>query len=235
MGLRIFNKRPIAWLVETVRREGPLRPLVIMVTVIGDYWFDWRQGTDTCRRIPRLQIETDSPNKIYATGSGSTKVMAFRGLMRRLRLSPANVFLDLGSGKGRILLLAAEYGFRRIVGVEFSPLLCACARRNLEAFLRRRSSAPPVEVREIDVTRYDFQDDESVLFLYDPFTPPVLNQVLENLRASLARRPRPVWLIYHVPKERGTLDACGLFDRPECHVIWGAEFCVYRAGPAAPA
>jgi predicted RNA methylase len=41
-------------------------------------------------------------------------------------------FVDIGSGKGRALIIAAEYAFKRIIGVEYSPSLATICRRNLE-------------------------------------------------------------------------------------------------------
>src|SRR5438105_11506431 len=41
-------------------------------------------------------------------------------------------FIDLGCGKGRALMLAAEHPFRRIIGVEFAEPLVATARANIQ-------------------------------------------------------------------------------------------------------
>ena len=43
-------------------------------------------------------------------------------------------FLDLGSGKGRTLLMAADYPFRRVVGVELLPTLHQTAQENLRLY-----------------------------------------------------------------------------------------------------
>ena len=47
------------------------------------------------------------------------------------------VLVDYGSGKGRVLVVAAELGIQRIVGIEFSPGLVAIAKCNLERYRAR--------------------------------------------------------------------------------------------------
>ncbi len=44
------------------------------------------------------------------------------------------VFVDFGFGKGTALLLATEFPFKRIIGVEFSPELHRIAEENIKRF-----------------------------------------------------------------------------------------------------
>jgi predicted RNA methylase len=39
--------------------------------------------------------------------------------------------IDVGSGKGRVMVAAAHYGFKNIIGVDFAKELCAAAERNI--------------------------------------------------------------------------------------------------------
>jgi SAM-dependent methyltransferase len=185
------------------------------------------------RRIPRKEIETDSENKVHATNSGSTKVIPFLGLMRLLQLPQDSIFVDLGSGKGRVVMLAAKWGFQKVIGIEFSSSLCGKARVNLQKFLRKSPSRARIEIIESDVTKYPLHDDETVFFLFDPFDTPVLTQVLRNIGASVQRRPRTIWLIYSVPRERKVVDQCGVFSKNQLHLVAGSEFVVYSNEPTA--
>ena len=231
--LRILGKNPFRWLFESLRRFGFGQTMAIMWSVLVDLSFDYRYGTDTFRRIPRDEIGTDSENKVHCVNYGASKALPFMGLMRLLKFPTDGVFVDLGSGKGRALMLAAKYGFRRVIGVEFSAELCTTARANLKKYLHKSPSQSQVEVVHSDVTQYQLRDDETVFFMLDPFNAPVLAQVLANIRASLARRPRTLWLIYSVPRERETIDQSGLFQQDQLHVVVGAEFRVYSNDPAA--
>ena len=123
----------------------------------------------------------------------------FRRAMRWL--SPderRGVFLDCGSGKGRIVLAAACYAFRRAIGVEISPVLNRIAERNLES-ARPRLRCRDVEFVTADATTYEFPDDLTCLFIYNPFGGAVLAAMIENLRRSLERAPRALALIASTP------------------------------------
>jgi SAM-dependent methyltransferase len=123
----------------------------------------------------------------------------FRRAMRWL--SPdgrRGVFLDCGSGKGRIVLAAACHTFRRVIGVEISPALNRVAERDLES-ARPRLRCRDVEFVTVDAGTYEFPDDVTCVFIYNPFREAVLAAVIENLRRSLARAPRALSLIASTP------------------------------------
>ena len=107
-------------------------------------------------------------------------------------------FIDLGSGKGRVLLLAAAYHFRRIIGVEFQPELHAVAEVNLSR-LRENGGNIDAESLCLDAREFEFPPDPLVIYLFNPFPDYVLSTVLDNLQASVARHPRPVYVIYNTP------------------------------------
>jgi len=224
---RILGKNPVGWFLESRRRFGFIQTLTIIWSVIVDASFDRRYGTDTFRRIPREQIATPSENIVHCVNYGASKAVPFMRLMQRLNLPKNGVFVDLGSGKGRAVMLAASYGFRKVIGIEFSGALCATANENLRKYLRKRPSASEIAIIESDVTQYQLRDDETVFFLLDPFNGPVLQQVLQNIRASLERIPRSIWLIYSVPRERELIDQSGIFQPGQAYVVVGAEFRVY--------
>lgn len=196
-----------------------------------DTWYDYRRGIDTISRIHPSRVVTDSENKQRSSGYGATRALPFFGLLKRLQLPLDQTFVDLGAGKGRVLFLAAEWGFKRIVGIEFSKPLCDIARNNIETLRGRKLLQEDVELRivESDVTHYRFGPTDSIFFLFDPFDAVVMNRVLENLAESLSQYPRPVWLIYNTPAEHSTVMASGVFDQTEKLLVRGTEFQVYRS------
>lgn len=233
-GLRILGKNPVRWFFSSVRDQGFGQTLAVIWSVIVDAAFDFRYGTETSRRIPREQIATNSENLVHCVNYGASKAMPFQRLMRDLHLPKDGVFVDLGSGKGRALMLAASYGFRKVIGIEFSGELCTKSRENLHKFLMKSPSSSEVEVIESDVTKYNLRGDETVFFMLDPFNAPVLEAVLRNIRASVEKLPRTIWLIYSVPREQHVIEQSGLFTSSRLHVVVGANFRVFSNDPAAP-
>lgn len=229
--LQILGKKPLAWLRRTVRNGGLMHALRVGWFTFLDTWYDYRHGTDTIARIHPSRVETESENKQRSSGYGATRALPFFGLLKRLQLPLDQTFVDLGAGKGRVMFLAAEWGFKRIVGIEFSKPLCDIARSNLVTLRRRQGLNADADIRivESDVTNYQFGATDSILFLFDPFDAVVMNRVLENLGTSIRQHPRPVWLIYNTPAEHSTVMASGVFVETEKMLVRGTEFQIYRS------
>jgi SAM-dependent methyltransferase len=188
--------------LDTFRRIGFRATLEAASSRLRDYAFDVRYGTDTVERVPlsQLDISYDSVrkgNRYQPTGAG-----AFKAIMQALTLPPGEVFVDFGSGKGQVLMLAARYPFKRIVGIEFSEKLCAIAKANIQKFKTRETVAAAIDIVADDVMRYTFRDDETVFYFFIPFDDEIFMRVLENLEHSLERKPRQAWLVYYVCDEQ---------------------------------
>jgi predicted RNA methylase len=138
-----------------------------------------------------------------------------------------HTFLDLGSGKGRALLLAAMYPFARVVGVEVQPGLDAIARQNIERFANPGQRCHHIESLCADAREYAFPPTNLVLYLFNPFPDYVLREVLANLVASARSTPRSVLVIYNAPFEQQE------FARvPELQCFYACpQFQLYRIPP----
>lgn len=106
--------------------------------------------------------------------------------------------IDIGSGKGRALLLASEYGFRRIVGVELLPELDRIARENVRAF-QKPGVHSDIELLCMDASTFDFPPEPSVIFLFNPLPERALRALLARLERSLRESPRPLFVAYANP------------------------------------
>jgi SAM-dependent methyltransferase len=119
---------------------------------------------------------------------------------------PEWVFLDLGSGKGKALLMASRYGFQRVIGVELSPDLAAVGRRNVERYRQRHPGSAPIEVICADATEYPIPRDPLLLYLHNPFDGQILAAIASRLVDSVTSWPRDVSLLYHSPIHRSALE-----------------------------
>lgn len=108
-------------------------------------------------------------------------------------------FIDLGSGKGRTLLMASQYPFRRIVGVELLPALHQIAEQNLAAYQSEAQQCFTLQAVYGDAAGFSFPAEPSLIYLFNPFPEAVLRRVLANLEQSLRDHPRPVYVLYHNP------------------------------------
>ncbi len=106
-------------------------------------------------------------------------------------------FIDLGSGKGRTLLMACSYPFQRIIGVELLEELNAIALQNIAGYHDQQQKCFAIESHAGDARRFEFPAEPTLLYLFNPFPRHVWREMLANLHASLIAAPRPVYLIYH--------------------------------------
>jgi SAM-dependent methyltransferase len=219
------------WAVRSTKEKGIVQTIKITCNVVMDLGFDWKYGTDTMRWVDRNALETESDNRTHSAPYRATKVRPLLQLLDRLHLPRDCNFVDIGSGKGRVLLIASQYGFRKVVGIEFSGELCAIARRNAELFFRTAKPLSSIEVIEADATKYHFHAEDRVLFMYNPFDAFVMARVVDNIRSSLEENPRRVWLIYNTPLHHDVIKSAGLFQSDFFCEIGGNHFRVYSNEP----
>lgn len=125
------------------------------------------------------------------------------------------VFLDVGAGKGRAMLLASEYPFLRVEGVELNPKLAEIARRNISAW----ESAPqstmlaPLLLHEADATRSALPREPILAHLFHPFEDRLLRRFLRHVERELNEHARPFDLLYVNAEHDSLLDRHPAFER----------------------
>jgi SAM-dependent methyltransferase len=171
----------------------------------GDVGYDWDRRVNTTSAAVgwrnRLLGVLHSPYQ-------PTEPVLFREMIDALGIDVSQyTFLDLGSGKGRTLLMAAEYPFRRVLGVELLPELNRIAQENIRGFTSERRHCEAVESLCGDARLFEFPLEPLVIYLFNPFLESGLAQVIRNLEQSLLVTPRPVIVLYHSPLLAKVLDA----------------------------
>lgn len=119
------------------------------------------------------------------------------------------VFVDFGSGKGRTLLMASDYPFLRIVGVEILPALHQAAQENLSKYRSESQKCSALESICADATEFPFPAEPMVLYLFNPFPESGLRRMMANLEQSLRAHPRGVYVLYHNPLLEHVLSRIG--------------------------
>lgn len=193
---------------SSVAQEGLVATLALVgKNIVHAYrtWldgrFDRRFGTDTGSRIELDRLSVIGTNRQHGVYYEATPTRIFEFAMDNLRIDHARFeFVDLGSGKGRVLLLASRRPFRRVTGVEFSAELAAIATANIEAFRRRVPDCAPARSVHADATTFDWPDGDLCVYAYNPFDEAIMTAVLRKVCAAMARSPRRVLLVYYNPR-----------------------------------
>ena len=169
---------------------------------------DAEYGTDTLAWVTVRDLAADGPNIPFASGYGPSPAYDSELILKQLPVHREGyAFVDLGCGKGLVLMLASQLGFRRIIGVEFARNVYEIAVANLDKF-RRKADVQPIEVILGDAAEFAFPPEPLVVYLYHPFGPEVMLPVLENLRASVSEDPRDCWVVYVNPVHHQVVAGC---------------------------
>jgi SAM-dependent methyltransferase len=186
-------RRFVAALWEFVRESTPERRR----RRYGDVDYDWNHRVDTTSATvgwrDRLLGSFLSPYQ-------ATEPALFREMLVGLKIDFREfTFVDLGSGKGRVLLMAAEFPFRRIIGVELLPSLHGTAQENIGKYKSDSQKCFLVESVCGDAREFGFPTEPTVLYLFNPLPEAGLVEVVGRLERSLRERPRLLYVLYHNP------------------------------------
>jgi hypothetical protein len=147
--------------------------------------FDTKYHVDTQTPVARADLETAAPGAKFANRYQGTPIALLHRIIRRLKVDRQRfTFIDLGSGKGRVLLIAAQYPFKSVVGVEFSQTLHDIALANIEKFAAAGATCTSATSINCDAGEFDFSEiGDKIVFCYNSFAADLMIRVLDNLSA----------------------------------------------------
>ena len=175
--------------------------------------FDRAHGVHTSGMIPGYVLKPGDPWDAPTTAYAAAQPSIIRAALATVPEPRRCHFYDLGCGKGRPLLIATEFGFASITGVELSPAVAAIARRNAAVFARSFPERTAVHIETGDATTPAFPPQPLAIFLYNSFERSLVQRLLTTLTASLHATPREAYFIYYNPTNADLLDAAPEFER----------------------
>lgn len=163
-----------------------------------DLAFDQRFGTDTAGKVESSELGySDKERQDQAILYLPSPERVTRWMLDNIGIDHSQYsFVDLGCGKGRVVLGAAQYPFQSVLGVDLSTALTEVASRNVSTFPASSRKCGDVRILNIDATTVDYPNSNLLLHLYHPFDANVTAAVLRNLESSLAKKPRQVRIAY---------------------------------------
>jgi SAM-dependent methyltransferase len=155
----------------------------------SDRSFDRQHGTDTGGMVPTSELDIeDEATKWQSNLYLGSPPRVTRHLVRELDIEYQDYsFVDYGSGKGRVLFVAAEFPFKKVIGVEISRALHGIAEANLAKLSGKLSC--DVELWCGNALDYELPSGDLVLHMYHPFGPDVLKLMLEHIQCAAQKEP----------------------------------------------
>ncbi len=150
-------------------------------------------GADELKSLEKKGIEIDH-STIYMPVSYDL----LEELFYQIKFSGHTHFLDIGCGRGRALCVAANYGFKKITGIDFSKEFCAAAVKNL---IPTKNKFPDLQFKIInnDAFYFEIPEDANCIFMFNPFDDIIMRGVAENIMNSFELNPRTITIIYVNP------------------------------------
>ena len=204
----------LQWWKDRRKRDAFFPTIWRLIVMLGEFV---RDSTPERRRQRYGDVQYDWDYRVNTTGATTgwrsrlmgifhspyqpTEPSLFHEMLSALKINFHEfTFIDLGSGKGRVLLMAADYPFRRILGIELLPELHRVSVQNLSQFKSNSQRCFAVETICADARQFIFPPEPTVLYLFDPLHEQGLLQVIANLDRSLREHPRPLYVLYHNPQ-----------------------------------
>lgn len=153
-----------------------------------------------------------SKNARYGVLYQPTPAEMFRSSIRRIEVDrSSDAFVDLGCGKGRNLIIAAELGFAQVIGVEFARELADVAKRNLQ-----KLNIGNATIIHGDAVEYQFPDSNLILYMANPFSADVMSKVIDRLGEFCAKHPhRQLFVMYYNPRWANVIDRAPFLERSD--------------------
>jgi len=185
--------------------------------------FDAEYGVDTSGWVPATECAPTPAMAARMSPYGGSQPSIVRRCLAAIPDHDRYAFVDLGCGKGRPLVVASEFPFRRIVGVELSKTLADTAARNAAVVAAAHPQRTPIEITLGDATAIVPPHDRVVYYMYHPFDRSLVTALVANIASQLENGLRHAWFIYYNPVHGVVLDSSARFSR------WDAETVPYAS------
>jgi SAM-dependent methyltransferase len=215
---------PVQRFGNAFRTHGPWRTVRILgkrlhrdffPATVPTHPFDLEHGVDTSGLLFAEHLASGHAHDDHINAYWGSAPSGFRGILERwqqaLTGTPHGIedytFLDIGCGKGRVLMLASDAPFQRILGVELSPALTAIAESNIAKWGTAPHPCSDIHVMNVDALAAPIPDSPVVLYIYNSFNLYVMLPLLERLQTLALARSTPIDLIYAKPQQAPLVDA----------------------------
>jgi len=228
--------------VQRIKRDGVLATLSRAVEVI--LWesrkldpvfrereresreYDSLYNVDTSGKILKEDLSFPKEVEEWCNWYEPTPPYLIREFVRHLPEDLSNFhWIDLGSGKGRVVFMCSRYRMKAITGIELSPWLYEISVQNQKSFRDPNQQTFSLNFLHGDAQAIVFPSDDLIISLYNSFTGPVLEAVLDNLRRSLEELPREAYLIYVNPLQADVVEQSGMFEK----IAQGDKYKIFGA------
>lgn len=182
----------LAGYIKILKKRGALS---LFQEIIDNYFFDFFHNVETRFRDGK----SDKLNNHYAPTYYSVIKEAFNVIKNRKEL----ILIDVGCGKGKVLLVASDFEFKKIIGIELSKKFLNTCKKNINNY-KELKKKKIIKLIHIDALKYKVTN-ENVFYFFDPFSEKILNKFLKKILLSYKYNKRKIYIIFANPPKYNKL------------------------------
>jgi SAM-dependent methyltransferase len=224
---------------QLLRGHGLVKTIAVAAAKVDDQYlklFDRRYNIATSGHVELCDTSFDPSKLSRATAYGPVNGWALRRLLRELHLPKTFRFADLGSGLGRPCIIAADYGFEKVTGIELALELHNTAMENVGKSNLPVAKKEAIHLIHGDVLEYCDHTEDDVFFIFRAFSLDFYNIVRSKLAERAAIQKKTLTIIYteRLGKVQGPEVEQFRADPRFREIVrkdsWGQNFFVYECG-----
>ena len=183
------------------KKRGLYLTLKLFYLKLDNIFFDLRYGIDSSQNVSLDKLNFQITNKTEGVEYGTIAPYFIQKILELVKFDTSDIFVDLGCGKGRVLLIASKFNIKKVIGIEFSPELYLIAQNNIgNCSSNNHFNTEKINIIQKDVLEYVFNHHETVFYLYNPFSNKILNMICDQIKGSLIINIRRIIIIYVNPR-----------------------------------
>jgi SAM-dependent methyltransferase len=218
----------------SILRNGILYTFKKLYHNLLSLFFDFKYGTKTYKRISLQKLNIPFETKEKGFYHVPTQPKSFKKVLTKIEINDDDVFVDFGSGLGRVLIMAAQLNIKNIVGVEFSHELCELAEKNITRYYRKRTKNANINIVCTDATLFPINNDYTIFYFFHPFNEEIFEKVLNNICNSYLSKTRILHIIYHGSNLTNIVNLCetqGIFYETKIIDIYDLKYGIFSTKP----
>jgi len=210
--LRLLREEGLRGLTQRFEEKGGAWPFLkekvrFQLCSTFERAWDTAHRVDTSGQIDLENLEVIGENRAFGHSVVSTSPQTFSFLGRLFPAEKSNyTFIDVGCGKGRVVLLASQLGFKQVIGVEFSPWAAGIAVGNIRTFRGNRAGLDSCSIVVADALEYQLPNEPLVLYFDSPFFPQLSERFFGRVLEMFERHRKPIRICV-VGCSAGSVDA----------------------------
>jgi predicted RNA methylase len=174
---------------------------------------DLQYGIDTSGYVPIGKILADKSMAAKINPYGGSQPGIIRRALSTLGDIEDYALADIGCGKGRVTVIASEFPFKKVVGVELSAELAEIASVNASKVAAKFKHRPAITISRGNALEFDVPKGNLVVYMYHPFQKELMSQMVKRLENALETGVTHLFVVYHNPVFGELFDASPAFTR----------------------